>query len=587
MRAKPSTPSASWSTKLAPNEIGRRSRKAMIAVVTGRAAAARTASATIAPKIPTSMPSMMNGQLTNQSVAPTSCMISISSRRAWTAIRTVFTMTNNATNSISASTATPPTESTRVIVSSFSTTVGLSMTSVTTPWPSSSLSDAASRAVSCAFASLISSDAGSGLVPMSASVKSSLRCASSRSRSRACAFVADDGAVVEVDDAPAERVDDLGVVRRHDERRAELLHAREELDDLPARDRVEVARRLVGDEHPRTVDEGTRDRDTLLLATGELAREVPAAVGQPDERERALGLLAHDVTRVSGDDEREGDVLRDGLRRQELEVLEHHADQAAKGRGLRAAEPRAVPVVGDHPAGRRQLLAEKEADERRRGGGRRSDEECEVALIDREVHIAERGGAVGVALADVFQTDQIRSVPLPSASRTVAFPRLPAWTVTGQAGCTQRLLVAISYCRRPHVTGPYARRTDRVTVLGVLEAQHRLRWPGGREGRDRRDLRLARGHDLHALGRTAEHPDLVHRHPDHDAIRRDEEDLLALLVDDLDRGDVPGLGGDRGEDDALAAAVVGRAVLGLRPPAVAVLGDGAGLGARVHAGPAH
>src|SRR5712692_6486991 len=100
----------------------------------------------------------------------------------------------------------------------------------------------------------------------------------SRSRSASCrvqplALVADDRAVVEVDHPPAQRVDDLGVVRRHDERRAELLHAREELDDLPARDRVEVAGRLVRDEYARAVDERAGDRDTLLLTARELAWE--------------------------------------------------------------------------------------------------------------------------------------------------------------------------------------------------------------------------------------------------------------------------------------------------------------------------
>ena len=38
------------------------------------------------------MPSRMNGQRTNQSVAPTSFMISISVRRAYTAVRIVFMM---------------------------------------------------------------------------------------------------------------------------------------------------------------------------------------------------------------------------------------------------------------------------------------------------------------------------------------------------------------------------------------------------------------------------------------------------------------------------------------------------------------
>src|SRR5712692_975008 len=127
--ATPKTLPTSWATKFGPKLTGRTSRKSSITLVTGPAAAKSTASEMIAPSVPTSMPSRMKGQRTNQSDAPTSFMISISSRRACTAMRMVFTITKRATNSIIASTAMPPTESTRVMVSSWSTTWGLSTTS--------------------------------------------------------------------------------------------------------------------------------------------------------------------------------------------------------------------------------------------------------------------------------------------------------------------------------------------------------------------------------------------------------------------------------------------------------------------------
>jgi len=222
--------------------------------------------------------------------------------------------------------------------------------------------------------------------------------------------------VVEVHHPPAQRVHDLGVVRRHHERGAELLDAREELDDLPARHRVEVAGRLVSDEDPRPVDQRARDRDTLLLATRELTREVRPPLREADERERALRLLADDVATVPGHEEREGDVLRDGAGREQLEILEDDADEAAEIRDLRVAELRHVLVVDDHPAGRRELIADQQPDERRLAGAGRPDEECEVALVDGEVNVLQRRGPVRVALTDVLETDQIRSVPLPSAS---------------------------------------------------------------------------------------------------------------------------------------------------------------------------
>ena len=132
-----------------------------------------------------------------------------------------------------------------------------------------------------------------------------------------------------------------------------------------------------------------------------------AALGEPDQRERALGLLFHDLTGVPGDEQREADVLGDGLRRKEFEVLENDADHPAKVRDPRTAQLRDVLIVDDDPAGRRELLADEQADERRLAGAGRADEEREVALIDAEVDVLQRHRPVGVALADVLQADQI------------------------------------------------------------------------------------------------------------------------------------------------------------------------------------
>ena len=151
--------------------------------------------------------------------------------------------------------------------------------------------------------------------------------------------------MVEVDDAPAECVDDLGVVRRHEQRRAELVDANEQLDDLPARDRVEVPCRLVGDEYFRSAHQGARNRRPLLLATRELVREVFAPLREADKREGALGLLPCFFAGVPRDEEREADVLGDRLPWQQLEVLEHDADAPPKLRDRGAAHACAIPKV--------------------------------------------------------------------------------------------------------------------------------------------------------------------------------------------------------------------------------------------------
>ncbi len=50
-------------------------------------------------------------------------------------------------------------------------------------------------------------------------------------------------------------------------------------------DGVEVAGRLVGEDHPRFGDERPGDGDALLLATGQLAGAVVGPVGEADDVE--------------------------------------------------------------------------------------------------------------------------------------------------------------------------------------------------------------------------------------------------------------------------------------------------------------
>src|SRR4029078_2225731 len=137
------------------------------------------------------------------------------------------------------------------------------------------------------------------------------------------------------------------------------------LDDLPARDRIEVPGRLVGDEDLRPAHQRSRDRGALLLTTRQLIGEVVSAVRKTDERERALGFLAHLFTGVSGDEKREADILRDGLAREELEVLEHDANATSQLRHGSSAHPDDVLAVDPHAAGRGKLFADEKTDEAR------------------------------------------------------------------------------------------------------------------------------------------------------------------------------------------------------------------------------
>src|SRR6266545_5537357 len=124
---------------------------------------------------------------------------------------------------------------------------------------------------------------------------------------RARELVADDPAVVEGDDTPPQRRHDVGLVGRDENGHAELVDPQEELDDLPADQRVEVAGRLVGDDQPRIVDERPGDGRPLLLAARELRWLVFAVLGQADDREDSLDRRRDPPARRSGDLESEGD----------------------------------------------------------------------------------------------------------------------------------------------------------------------------------------------------------------------------------------------------------------------------------------
>src|SRR5204863_1456671 len=104
-----------------------------------------------------------------------------------------------------------------------------------------------------------------------------------------------DGRVAD-DDAVGESNDALGtaregeIVRDEHDRRARLAVQRlEQLHDTRAGLAVEVARGLVGEEQPRRIAERPRDRDALLLATGELIREVVHTIAETHPGEQLAG----------------------------------------------------------------------------------------------------------------------------------------------------------------------------------------------------------------------------------------------------------------------------------------------------------
>ena len=154
--------------------------------------------------------------------------------------------------------------------------------------------------------------------------------------------VVGDLAVADLDAAGSDG-GDLGIVRDQGDGAALFAEGPEEFEDRLAGVGVEVARRFVGEDDARAVDQRPGDGDALLLAAGELHGPMALAVLQIDHLERFHGAFAPFAARDAGVDHGQLDVLQDVELRQQVEELEDEPDLAVADAGLKIheASPRA------------------------------------------------------------------------------------------------------------------------------------------------------------------------------------------------------------------------------------------------------
>src|SRR4051794_37239609 len=95
---------------------------------------------------------------------------------------------------------------------------------------------------------------------------------------------------------------------------------------------VERAERLVQQQQLRAEDDGARERDPLLLATGKLRWIAALETAQLDEIERPSHLFGDLGATAVAHPQRKGDVVLDLHVREQGIVLEHHADVAPRRR---------------------------------------------------------------------------------------------------------------------------------------------------------------------------------------------------------------------------------------------------------------
>ena len=117
------------------------------------------------------------------------------------------------------------------------------------------------------------------------------------------------------------------IVRRDEDGDALLRQRVDQPPELPPRQRIDAAGRLVEEEDRRLVQDGAAERQALAPAAREIARERRFAAGQAghlEDEARGAPRAAPAIEAV--DAAEEADVLIDGQQLVEREALRHVAD---------------------------------------------------------------------------------------------------------------------------------------------------------------------------------------------------------------------------------------------------------------------
>src|SRR5438309_3178215 len=215
------------------------------------------------------------------------------------------------------------------------------------------------------------------------------------------------------------------------------IELREQLHDLDARCRVQVARGLVGQQDRGVGDQRAGDRGSLLLTARELGRLVVRPVGESN-RLQSLHRPRPPVLR-SGVDQRHLHVMKRRGPRDEVEALEDETDlSVANGGELVVVEPRDFGAVEEVTTASRHVEAADAVRERRLTRAARPHDGDELPFFDDEIDASQRMDldlAHTVGLGDGLERDHppppIRTPPPPPPVRM-----LPLEPATLRVGMT-------------------------------------------------------------------------------------------------------------------------------------------------------
>ena len=194
----------------------------------------------------------------------------------------------------------------------------------------------------------------------------------------------------------------LGVVRDEHHGRSAAVEVVKQVEHTLAGGGVEAARRLVGQDQPGPVGQGTGHRDLLLLAAGQAPSACPSAVLEPDQGKQVACPLPPVLQLDAGQRQRQGDVVLHRHRRDEVEGLEDRAHplQAIVGEVAVGQLAERQPG-GVHVTRRGAVEAPHQREHRALAATGRPDDRDVLARADVERDVAQRRDTHLVAAAEL------------------------------------------------------------------------------------------------------------------------------------------------------------------------------------------
>ena len=193
-------------------------------------------------------------------------------------------------------------------------------------------------------------------------------------------------AVAHVDDAVAEGGDFRVVGNQEDGLAEAMVEFSEHIEDQLGVFGVEAAGGFVGQENLGAVDDGARNGDALLLASGKLIGPMVHARLQAEQLDHGVHLGARGSVAVPGDVARQGDVAIGGEGGEQIKSLEDEADfLLAQFRSLPFAHLPEVHSIEEDPAGGGRRQAADHIEERGFAAARRSYQAHEFSVLHAKV----------------------------------------------------------------------------------------------------------------------------------------------------------------------------------------------------------